>query len=1128
MQISDGNLFFSPSDLIVFMESPFASHMERMRLHDHSITDLIDPEDPMLRTLQEKGYAHEDEFLEDLKSEGKSIVLIERASPSIMQEQTRKAIRSGPDVIAQAYLELDNFGGLADFLIKVPGGSNLGDYHYEVWDTKLSKKMKPYFAIQLCCYAEMLEQEQGIRPVNVTIVLGNKKKETLQVKNYFAYYQSLKAAFLLHQEAWSPNFKPDPADSVSFGRWTKYAEGILSKRRHLSLVANITRTQIKRLESASINTIDALAKTDLKHVPKLNTDIFERLKSQAKIQISSEHQDRPDFKILPQNNERALGLSLLPPQSSNDIFFDIEGFPLIDGGLEYLWGATYFDDDGKRQFRDFWAHNEEEEKQAFIGFIDWVYKLWRQDPSMHIYHYASYEVSALRRLMGRYGSREHEVDTLLRNAVFVDLYNVVRHGLLVGTQNYSIKSVEHLYREKRDTDVASGSESVVVYEEWRTAPDGLTWETSPVLKNIRDYNIDDCNSTHELTVWLRDQQSSHNIEYVGIPVNDGSTEIEEETDTTRLRDKLLKLSNDESDETRESVLRNLAWLLEFHRRENKPTWWRLFERRGLTELDLYDDIDCLVGLQRTKTSPYKPTPRARNLAYEYSFNPNQMFKGQAKSFHILGEENLRVTALDYQPDIGLISLQSKEEPPQRLSLIPDEFVRPEPIPTAIQDVIENLISSDFTASAITDFLFRRPPRFVRGPRNPIIAPTLIGQSFTNAIVDAVDEMDESYLCIQGPPGAGKTFTARHVIRNLLSRGKRVGISSNSHQAIINLMKGVAAEVTQKGDKASLIKIGGDPDDPIFESNSIHFSADAKACASALNSPSLCLGGTAWFFCNALLTEEQGTQKLDYLFIDEAGQVSLANLVGMSRCTKNIILMGDQMQLGQPTQGSHPDESGQSILEYLLEKHATIPPNLGIFLPQTYRMHPEVCQLISDQVYDSRLQAAAPTLNHLISIPTEILSKKAGLHFIEVEHEGNTQGSEEEVSAIVELAQKLIGVPSWKKIPIGWEDILFVAPYNYQVNLLRAALPKEARVGTVDKFQGQEAPIVFVSMCVSDASESPRGLEFLFSKNRLNVAISRAQSLAIIAGSPRLITTPVNNLKQMALVNFYSEIVRSGL
>ncbi len=492
-----------------------------------------------------------------------------------------------------------------------------------------------------------------------------------------------------------------------------------------------------------------------------------------------------------------------------------------------------------------------------------------------------------------------------------------------------------------------------------------------------------------------------------------------------------------------------------------------------------------------------------------------------------------MTAIYIDQDVGLVGLQSKEAPSTRLSLVPDQFVRPAPIPDAIQDVIEQLIESDFALSAIVDFLFRKQPRFTDGPKNPIVEFDLSGDAFIDSIVSAATQLDGSYLCIQGPPGAGKTYTARHIIGDLIAKGKRIGISSNSHKAIINLMDGVADHLLENNIEGQLIKVGGDAEDPVFDKQNVNFRKDAKACGNELNSSALCIGGTAWLFCNALLTEEQGVEIFDYLFIDEAGQVSIANLVGMSRIANNIILMGDQMQLGQPTQGSHPDESGQSILEYLLEDQATIPPSMGVFLPKTYRMHPDVCRLISDQVYDGRLNSAEDTIRHNVAVSSEALPIQHGVHFVPVSHEGNTQGSEEEVEVIKSLAKKLIGIPYWPEKEggdnrsIGWSDILFVAPYNYQVNLLKSALDTEARVGSVDKFQGQEAPIVFVSMCASDASESPRGIDFLFSKNRLNVAISRAQALAIVVGSPSLATTPVSNLRQMELVNFYSEIVRCG-
>ncbi|MDA1323455.1 MAG: TM0106 family RecB-like putative nuclease [Proteobacteria bacterium] len=1133
MRLVDGNLFFAPSDLISYMESALASHMERHRLVAPAISELINQEDPLLKTLQQKGFDHEDAFLVSLKAEGKTVVEIERASQEVMLTQTREAMADGADIIAQAYLQLYNFGGMADFLVKISGASRLGDFHYEVWDTKLSKKMKPYFAIQLCCYAEMLESEQGVRPQNVAIVLGNNEITPLRVQDYFGYYSALKASFLQFHNGWGPDKLPDPADSISHGRWSQYAGRLLEERRHLSLVANITRTQIKRLEASGVSTIDELSVTKLRSIPKLNSDIFDRLKAQAEIQIGSEGVEKPLYKVLPHEPGRALGLALLPHHSASDVFFDIEGFPLIDGGLEYLWGATYFDEKGKRTFRDFWAHDQAEEKQAFTDFVDWVFDRWRQDPSMHIYHYASYEVTALRRLMGRYGVREHQVDTLLRNEVFVDLYTVVRHGVLVGEPSYSIKNVEHIYRGKRDTDVASGSESVVVYEEWRANPDGMTWEVSPVLRAIRDYNIDDCNSTQELAEWLMSEQSANGIDYVGDTPNESTEEDEEETEVTRLRDKLLGMAELEPDEEKQSVLRNLAWLLEFHKRENKPTWWRLFDRLGLTEVDLHDDMDCLVGIQRTAKEPFLPSARARNKVYEYAFDPNQPFKGQARRFYVLGEDNVKVSCIDYDPEQGLICLQSKTEPADRLSLVPDEYVNPLPIPTAVQDVIEKLLVSDFSQSAIVDFLFRKKPNFTDGRKDLIIASDLEGPAFINSVISAASALKDSYLCIQGPPGAGKTFTARHIIGALLDRGKRVGISSNSHKAITNLMSGVADHVLENGIEATLIKVGGDEDDPIFDKPNVHHRKNATSSQGDLNKKSLCVGGTAWLFCNDVMSPDKGFEKFDYLFVDEAGQVSLANLVGMSRSAKNIILAGDQMQLGQPTQGSHPDQSGQSVLEYLLQGQATIAPDMGVFLPKSYRMHPDVCTLISNQVYDGRLKSDDCTLTHEVGVPNEILPIQSGVHFVPVIHEGNTQGSDEEAKVITDLANSLIGLPFWPVAEgstdriISWTDILFVAPYNYQVNLLRAALGSEARVGSVDKFQGQEAPIVFISMCASDASESPRGIDFLFSKNRLNVAISRAEALAIVVGSPNLATTPVSNLRQMELVNFYSEIVRYG-
>lgn len=1131
MQYRDGELQYSPSDLITFMQSPFASYMDREFLDDPSLRDLMDEEDAVLKSLQEKGYKHEDEFLEELTAEFSNVVTIERSKPEIMQAQTRRAMAEGADVIAQAYLAYGKFAGLSDFLIKVPGHSEFGDYHYEVWDTKLAKKVKPYFAIQLSCYAEMLEAEQSVRPANVAVILGDKTKSEIKTHEVYSYYQALKKSFLDFREGKNTEM-PQPDLSQENGRWSGYAEKLLREQDHLCFVANITKTQIKRLHDAGINTLTDLAQTKVERVSKINDDVFTRLRSQAEIQLESEGHEKPEFKVLPHPVHEAKGLALLPPHSDGDIFFDIEGFPLMEGGLEYLWGMTYFDK-GKRTFKDYWAHNHDEEKIAFQDFIMWVYERWKQYPDMHVYHYASYEITAIRKLMGKYGVCENEVDNLLRNHVFVDLYKVVRHGLLIGEPAYSIKNVEHIYRGKRDTDVANGAESVIVYEEWQNNPDGKDWHTSKVLNSIRDYNIDDCDSTQELTDWLRELQTDNDIAFTG-PEGEGQKELPEEiTELTNYRDELLAKSETEENDELARLLRNLAWMLEFHRRENKPVHWKRFDRMGLSELELYDDMECLVGLVRTDKAPYKPTERARNLAYEYAFDKNQPFKGQPKEYYILGEDDHKIKCLSIDLENGIAVFQNKEAPPDRLSVIPNNFVRPKPIPERIEEVIRRIVDNDFSPCAITDFLLRRAPRFTIGSRSPVVAPDLKSDDFLKQVIKAVVSLNNSALCIQGPPGAGKTFTAKHIIGALLKQGKRIAISSNSHKAILNLMKGVSEYINEEGIPGKLIKVQSDVKDPELAEHGLIPKKNAKECIADIGGSSVCIGGTAWVFSNEVfISEEQGDEPFDYLFIDEAGQVSLANLIAMSHACKNIVLMGDQMQLGQPLQGTHPDDSGLSILDYLLQDHATIPADLGVFLPKTYRMNSAICDFISEHVYESRLNADISTDKYRLENCTGTLTKDAGILFHPVVHEGNSQGSEEEIDAVKVIVDDLLKTQLWEKDgqpgrTVTLDDILFVAPYNYQVNLLRAALGDAAKIGSVDKFQGQEAPIVIISMCASSAEESPRGMDFLFSKNRLNVALSRAKALAIVVGSPNLSHTSASNIEQMKIVNFFSAIAENN-
>jgi len=353
-------------------------------------------------------------------------------------------------------------------------------------------------------------------------------------------------------------------------------------------------------------------------------------------------------------------------------------------------------------------------------------------------------------------------------------------------------------------------------------------------------------------------------------------------------------------------------------------------------------------------------------------------------------------------------------------------------------------------------------------------------------------LDGGHLVIQGPPGSGKTWTSGRLIARLLAQGKRVGVASTSHKAIHKLLEEVeAAGMSVQGIKKAS---AGNPES-FYEGERIENVTSADDCGDAP-----LLGGTAWLFAR-----DQFDGELDYLFIDEAGQVSLADALAMGTAARNVVLVGDPLQLAQVLQGTHPEGAGASVLTHLLGEHATIPADRGIFLERTFRLHPDVCGYISEEFYEGRLRNDACTEERATALGT-------GLRFIGVPHEGHRQESEEEADAVeAEVARLLAaGVPA--------AAVMVVAPYNAQVNLLRERLPGAVRVGTVDKFQGQEAQVVLYSMASSTGEDVPRGLEFLLSRNRLNVAISRAQCLAYLVASPRLLEVNCRTIDQMRLAN----------
>jgi len=1132
-----GALVFSPSDLIRFMESPFASWMDRYNLE---FPRQLKPDDDSeeVTLIKATGDKHEHKFLEKLKKDGRKIFEIDRRSKN-PEADTLAAMEAGHEVIFQACLSLEPFRGYADFLVRVESANPTPQY--EIWDTKLARKTKPYYLVQLCCYAEMLEQIQGTRPSTVRIVLGNNEIPAFKTEDFIYYYRQLKKAFLDEMKGFDAKNPPVPDARADHSRWQSYADRKLREMDHLSRVARITTGQIKRLNEAGITTVAQLARA--KHTKKLRLSlpVIERLIEQAQLQVATEElraEARPDeiiaplFRVIPIDPAQPRqGLSLLPPHSPGDLFFDMEGFPLVDGGLEYLFGVSHRGESGL-EFADWWAHDAREEKTAFEGFIDWAYAKWTRDPTLHIYHYAQYEVSALRRLMGRHGTREDRFDAMLRQGVFIDLYKVTQQGLRIGESSYSIKAVEHLYRGKRAGDVKDAGQSIVYYANWIESGEPREWKRSPILQKIRDYNRDDCDSTLQLCAWLREEQRKAGIAFIPNPTDTPPAESNPDQEAharerTSLIAGLRKKFQTEKDSDRKKIHEMLLNLVEFHRRESKPVWWRMFDRAEQDSAALEEDLACIGG---AKLSPNPPVQEKRSLVFTYRFNPDQDTKvAVGERVHAVPNLTATMEVVSMDAEAGevqvklsqtVLSSQFGGVAPARTSFIPYEFISPKPMADSIQRLALYWNENGLIPDAFRRLLFRSPPKLAGA--NQMLRRK--GEDVVDAAIRCTASMRGSVLCIQGPPGTGKSFTAARCILSVLKAGKNVGITSNSHKAIQNLLR--ECHALSGGTFKGLYVTNNPPEDLDKNFPGIETSGSSEARGKYRGG---LIAGTAWLF-----SRPEWAGELKHLFIDEAGQVSLANIAAMCAATDNMVLLGDQMQLEQPIQGTHPGESGQSALDYYLDGNATIPETLGLFLSETRRLHPEICQFVSSLVYDGRLVSAPGNENRQIQ-PAKTsahVQSPSGILFSPVEHDGNTQSSLEELNRIKVIVNELVGRPRFgtdgkRDGCIKLDDILFVAPYNMQVRLLRAELPVGARVGSVDKFQGQEADVVILSMCSSFGEYGSRGLEFILDQNRMNVAVSRARILAFVVGDPRIAATPARSVDAMRQINLYCRLIQGS-
>lgn len=1134
---ASGRLIYSPSDLVRYLASPFASWMDRYYL-EHP--DLATPdeftEDAAL--MAQTGERHEQAVLKEFHSSGAKVVEIPTRDAGVARTETLAAIRAGVPIIYQAALESGPFSGFADFLMLDESG------RYQVWDTKLARTPRPYYAIQLCCYSDMLAaMAGGSMPEKFGLILGSTDRVEFRLEDFMYYYRHVQARFLDMQQGFTGNLsdRPEPLPRADHGCWTSHAERLFQETDHLVQVAGITVGQIKKLKRAGISRVADLAAASGRSVSKLDRTSLEKLAAQARLQCQTraDRTEKPDapprYELLPQTgaNGEPVGLATLPPDDPADVFFDMEGYPLAPGGLEYLFGVCQRTDrPGEWQFRDWWAHDRDQEKLAFESFVDWVFARWKKHPGLHIYHYAAYEVSAVRRLSTQHDSRQDEVDELLRHEVFVDLYQIIRQGLRIGEDSYSIKSVERLYRPKRATTVATAADSIVQYARWIESGEPGDCDKSAILKGIRDYNEADCRSTAELLQWLRNVARKGKIEgAAAVAPSEPPQPRELPPEVIARLETAGRLRHG-----RDPVSMVLADVIDFHRREEKPMWWRLFDRAEATPDELRDDPACIEGLEAVGS----PVPEKQSLTQTYRFDPSQECK-RAVGDRVMFTHNLeaKLTLLSLDLSTGRLELKIGKKGlnekfggsfPRQGSLIPDEHISHTVIQEALADVAARHLSNSLHA-----------PVAALGKRVP--PATLLSKADANpteAAVRVARSMSGDCLVIQGPPGTGKTYCASRVIQALLAAGKKVGVASNSHKAVMNLLNACGEAAQASGGQIRGIKVGGESDGQLFVDHpGLQHIPDSSGALAAYRGG--VVGGTAWLF-----TRPEWEAALDFLFIDEAGQVTLANTIAMARCANNLVLLGDQMQLEQPVQGSHPGDAGLSALQYALKDveasrpdvpvfHAVVPRTVGLFLGESRRMHPTVCRFISESMYGGRLGSHPDCGRQKIALPSDkpslLVSRESGIVFIPVEHDGNIQQSDEEVARIAaiydELRGRLYTAKDGCTRPLALEDVLFIAPYNAQVRALQAALPEGARVGSVDRFQGQEAPVCILSLCSSYGEYGSRGLAFILDRNRVNVAISRAQCLALVVADPRIAGSIPGSLEEMMLLNLLCKVVVEG-
>lgn len=1166
--LPDLALVTSASDLTLASKCEFA-FLRTLDFKLGWIEGIPENVDPMLARAGELGDQHETRVAEDYKRElGDGVVEIgrpedkSRGSYRKAAAETEAAFDAKAPVVYQAtfFDETDPqapFIGFADFIALQPDGT------YRVLDSKLARSAKVTALLQLAAYHEQLQRLGVPTDDTVELILGDGSSSEHDIADIRPVFLERRAR--LHAIIREHLAEPGPASwgdarYVVDGR-CEHCEPEVVAHRDLLLVAGIRVTQRAKLLDAGIDTIDDLAATPTKpsgcEVPD---STYATLQAQATLQVSASITDDPHA-VPPFEFFAPQVIADLPAPDDGDLFFDFEGDPLWRAAgrttRESLWGIDYLFGmvDTSETFTAFWAHDLAAERRALLDFLEFVALRRAAHPGMHIYHYAAYERTHLLAIAARHGVGEREVDDLLREGVLVDLYPVVKKTTRIGGRSYSIKKLEPLYMgaDVRVQDVTTGADSVVQYNlamDARTEGDGA--EAERILNDIGDYNRYDCVSTLRLRDWLIARAGEAGV----LP---GTTEalpsLAKGFERSPLSGALLKQAGLAIEHGRQADVdgyRLAAAAIDYHQREAKSYWAEHFARL-VEAVDSWADVRGVLVAESAEVvedwavgdrgharrvirmhgawAPGSGVPRGDVFVlYE---QPAPWFRPGMRPGARLAADARIVEDPDGDADAtGSVLIEERApehiEPWTQLpvAITPGPPPRADSLVKAIEEWGTEVVTAapGWPADAAADILRRSAPRAGSSGLEHMAS----ADDGVRAVVASLLRLSGSYLAVQGPPGTGKTYLAGHVIARLVQEHQwRVGVVAQSHKVVEHVLEGVVGaglDPTLVGKApSSEAGVGGYAELAFTELGRTEHQQFAEEHATT----GYVLGGTAWDFTNL---RRVARKQLDLLVIDEAGQFSLAATIAVGMSARNLLLLGDPQQLPQVSQGTHPAPVDESALGAIIQGHDVMPEELGYFLAESRRMDAAVTAPVSRLAYEGELRSHACTLERsLVGVP-------AGLRSIPVHHEGNATSSDEEAAVVVDLVRDHLGArwtdPSVARddSPLGQADIIVVTPYNAQVEVIRSALDAAGypavRVGTVDKFQGQEAVISIVSLAASSAVDVPRGLPFIVSRNRLNVAISRAQWAAYLVHSPRLADALPWTAEGVAELSRFIELVRS--